>query len=105
MTGAPVSLPFTDLQALFDIAVGSMNFTSGFLDSDEVAVLRRVAVAIGVDPMVGTPREFATQFPHDYKEEDYRNHKSEWIRKAQLGKCDWCARPDAEHPDRLTRRS
>lgn len=55
-----------DLKAIFDLAVGSMNFGSGFLDGDEVAMLRRIAVVIGVDPWVATPRDFKHQFPHEF---------------------------------------
>jgi hypothetical protein len=43
------------LQGLFDIAVGSMDFGSGFLDIDDVKVLRKVAELLGVDPSEGTP--------------------------------------------------
>lgn len=65
-----VQVPTEDLKALFDIAVGSLNFSSGFLDSEEVEVLRRTAVLIGVDPMVGTPKEFALRMPHPFASED-----------------------------------
>jgi hypothetical protein len=50
------------LQIVFDVAVGSMNFTSGFLDNAEVDGLRAVAVILGVDPMVATPRNFICQY-------------------------------------------
>lgn len=52
------------LQALFDIAVGSMDFGSGFLDKEEVDVLRDVAELLGVNPSVGTPPEYRTKYPH-----------------------------------------
>lgn len=84
-----------DLRALFDVAVGSMNFTSGFLDTEEVEVLQRAAVAIGVDPMVATPKEFATQYPHDFA--PYRIDERV---------CAWegCRQPARNHPDRLRKR-
>lgn len=93
-----------DLRALFDIGVGSMNFTSGCLDTDEVEVLRRVAAALGVDPMAGTPSEFATQYPHDFKPHHYLQDEREFFRKQGRDKCGWCCRPEAEHPDNLRRR-
>lgn len=68
-----------DLKALFDLAVSSMDFGSGFLDSDEVSMLRRVAVTIGVDPWVATPHLFRSQFPHPYEEK-------EWY----VGYCSFC---------------
>lgn len=52
------TLPTADLQAIFDLAIGSMNFTSGFWDSDDTAAARRIAVALDVDPIVATPKEF-----------------------------------------------
>lgn len=61
-----VTLPLDDLRATFDIAVGSMDFGSGFLDDAEVQTLRRVAVVIGVDPMEATPSMFASKYPHAF---------------------------------------
>ena len=52
--------------AVFDIAVNSMDFGSGFLDNEEVDALREFAVLIGVDPMNATPVGFRTQYVHDY---------------------------------------
>ncbi len=61
-----VQLDFEDAQALFDMTTSSMNFGSGFLDSDDVNLLRKLAVLIGVDPSKGTPEEFKSQYPHEY---------------------------------------
>lgn len=55
-----------DLKALFDVAVSSMDFGSGFLDTDEVNMLRRIAEAIGVDPMVATPHDFRSRYSHQF---------------------------------------
>lgn len=46
------------LRALFDVAVSSMDFGSGFLDDEEVAQLRQAAKVLGVDPMEATPQNF-----------------------------------------------
>jgi hypothetical protein len=62
-----VQVPFADLQKLFDTAVNSMDFGSGFLDHDEVLMLRRIAVILGVDEMVATPEGFKKQFRHTYR--------------------------------------
>ncbi len=85
VTDPAVTVPTDDLRALFDIATSSLNFGSGFLDSDEVQVLRRTAVAIGVDPMAGTPKEFALRTAHPFVAE-YDN----WVE----GPCKWCGRHD-----------
>jgi hypothetical protein len=74
-----------DLRALFDVAVGSMNFASGFLDTDEVNMLRRVAGLIGVDPMEATPHEFRQQYPHAFKE-------SRSLFASERLMCGWCNR-------------
>jgi hypothetical protein len=61
-----VNIDEADLRALFDIATGSMDFGSGFLDSEEVVLLRRIAEMLGVDPMEGTPINFKASFAHEY---------------------------------------
>jgi hypothetical protein len=53
-----------DIRILFDTAVGSMDFSSGFLDNEEVEVLRKVAVYLGRDPKEATPSNFLeTYYP------------------------------------------
>jgi hypothetical protein len=59
-----IAIPAESLRALFDIAVGSLDFGSGFLDSQEVEHLRAVAVLLGIDPIEATPPEFKSQYPH-----------------------------------------
>ena len=49
-------------RAVFDIAIGSMNFGSGFLDHEEVEHLRKAAVILGVDPEEATPDNFLCQY-------------------------------------------
>ncbi len=83
VTDPTVTVPTEDLRALFDIATSSLNFGSGFLDTDEVEVLRRTAVAIGVDPMAGTPREFALRTAHAFVPDT-----EGWLD----GPCKWCGR-------------
>jgi hypothetical protein len=79
-----VRIELEDLKALFDVAVNSMDFGSGFLDTDEVNMLRRVAVVIGVDPMAGTPPEFSKRIPHNFT--PYEEPRNEWRETA----CRWC---------------
>lgn len=90
-----VAIPTDDLRALFDIAVGSMNFTSGFLDSDEVNLLRKVAVIIGVDPMVATPKEFARRIAHPFTL-PASERLERWPHQARW--CRWCERDQDTHP-------
>lgn len=47
-----------DLRALLDIATGSLDFGSGFLDNEQVEVLRKMAPLLGVDPLTVTPHNF-----------------------------------------------
>lgn len=92
VTDPTIAVPTEDLRTLFDIAVGSLNFVSGFLDSDEVDALRRVAVQISVDPMAGTPKEFALRTAHQFVPDT-----EGWTD----GPCKWCGRhndPDDYDP-------
>lgn len=66
-------LPKEDLQIVFDVAVESMDFASGFLDNDEVLGLQRVARVLGVDPMKATPSNFdqvVAECEHDWEYAD-----------------------------------
>jgi hypothetical protein len=51
-----------DLRALLDIASGSMDATSGFLNNEEVEILRANAVVLGIDPITVTPKNFVCQY-------------------------------------------
>lgn len=55
-----------DIREMFDIICCSMDFGSGFLDTPQVDLLRRVAVELGVDPMEATPFNQAANYPHAY---------------------------------------
>jgi hypothetical protein len=70
------TLPTEDLQTVFDTAVGSLDFSSGFLDNDEVLALRRVAVVLGVDPMKATPHNF--NFVHATCDHDWEVNDKRW---------------------------
>lgn len=62
-----ITLPKRAARFIFDVAVGSMNFSSGMMDHEEVEHLRDFAVLIGVDPMEATPLEWRLQYPHAFK--------------------------------------
>lgn len=110
MTDPPpetTTLPTEDLRDIFDIAVGSMDFGSGFLDTDCVEALRRIAVALGVDPMTATPSGFATQYPHEFRENRQLSGQlavRKEYRHLYADKCDHCSQPAERHPDNLIRR-
>lgn len=57
-------------RAVFDIAVGSMDFGSGFLDDEEVQMLRAAAVDLGVDPMEATPSDFKSKYCPGYEDQE-----------------------------------
>jgi hypothetical protein len=50
------------LQCVFDTAVSSLDFGSGFLDHKEVNALRTIAKLLGVDPEKATPYNFLCEF-------------------------------------------
>ncbi|GAA0583039.1 hypothetical protein GCM10010172_80080 [Paractinoplanes ferrugineus] len=72
MTTDTVTLGKEAAQRLFDALCNSMDFGSGFLETDDVEALREMAVAIGVDPNVGTPDEFKAGYPHPFEGESDR---------------------------------
>lgn len=63
---APVNIPFEDAQRIFDIAVAMDTACSGFMDSEDVTAMRKLAVLLGVDPKVCTPSEYMHLYPHAF---------------------------------------
>lgn len=59
-----VQLQRDHAQRIFDALVSSLDFGSGFLGDEDVEALRALAVLLGVNPMLGTPREFASSYAH-----------------------------------------
>lgn len=57
-----MEIPKEVLQIVFDTAIQSMEFGSGFLDDEEVGGLRACAVILGVDPDVATPENFKCKY-------------------------------------------
>lgn len=56
-----------DIREMFDIICCSMDFGSGFLDTPQVDLLRRVAVELGINPMQATPSNQAENYPHAFR--------------------------------------
>ena len=67
MSDETVTIPLETAQRLFDALATSMDFGSGFLETDDVKALRELAVLIGVDPLLGTPDTFVKDYPHPFK--------------------------------------
>lgn len=55
-----------DLRALLDLATGSMDFGSGFWDNEQTEIARKIAVVLGIDPMIVTPSPFTAQYLGDH---------------------------------------
>jgi hypothetical protein len=66
MSDETITIPKLTAQIVFDALVHSMDFGSGFLDTEEVQALRGLAEALGVDPATSTPDEFKRDFPHTF---------------------------------------
>lgn len=67
--GEPIGMVLIErgnLLALYDIAVNSMDFGSGFLGDEEVEQLRAVAVLLGHDPLDATPFNDMSRYPHAF---------------------------------------
>lgn len=58
----PVTLRKGDLRALLDVATGSMDYGSGFLDNEQVEALRLIAPLLGIHPDTVTPTNFICQY-------------------------------------------
>jgi hypothetical protein len=76
---------------VFDTAISSMDFGSGFLDNDEVDALRELAVLLGVDPDVATPESHRSRFcpGHQWGEwaEDTEPRATGWHRSSYCALC------------------
>lgn len=57
-----MEIPDRLLRIVYDTAVSSMDFGSGFLDDSEVAALREIAVILGTDPETATPGNFKCKY-------------------------------------------
>lgn len=55
------------VQILFDIAINSLDFGSGWLDDEEVEALRECAVTLGVDPITATPDGFKCKYTNEHQ--------------------------------------
>jgi hypothetical protein len=93
-----IEVPFDDLQKLFDTAVNSMDFGSGFLDHDEVVTLRRFASLLDVEKMTATPENFRKQFNHHYRPQTRTTYDWNVRDPLERGKtkrdeevCYWCS--------------
>jgi hypothetical protein len=62
-----IEVPKLAVQIVFDALCQSMDFGSGFLDTEDVHGLREIATALGVDPNEATPDDFRKDFPHPFK--------------------------------------
>lgn len=62
-----VTINGADLARLFDLATDSPLVCSGSFETDDVDLLRRIAVDLGTDPEDITPDEFITNYPHRFK--------------------------------------
>jgi hypothetical protein len=87
-----IEVPKLAIQIMFDALCASLDFGSGFLDTEEVDALRAVAVILGVDPMTATPSGFVTQYPHTYTNytvKDWRTGEEQLIER-----CKFCSQPE-----------
>lgn len=67
MSDEKITISLDDARHLFDLAIDTPLLCSGSFETDDVAVLRKLAELIGVDPASATPDEFVYDFPHSFK--------------------------------------
>jgi len=61
-----ITIRLEDAQRIFDLAIGADQACSGFMVTDDVLAMRRLAETLGVAPAVCTGREFVRDFPHSF---------------------------------------
>lgn len=89
-----ITIEREDLRALFDLATNSMDFGSGFMNHEDVLMLRRVAEIIGANEREAIPSNFRASFAHDFEDPKPSKMYGAWIRDAQ-------GRPIKREPDIL----
>ena len=99
MTPPVIEIERETLQVIFDLAVNSLDFGSGFWDSDETIVARKVARLLGVDPMLATPSAFRSHFSHNWEGRAYPPHFrfDPNARPGTYDRCIWCEVMRADH--------
>lgn len=94
-TRGEITLPMDEARKVFDTAINSMDFGSGFLDNDEVEALRKFAVRIGINPMHATPSNFWSQYIADHQHEFVSgkrwNYTTRVYEATAAKRCLWCA--------------
>lgn len=91
-----VTIDFEDARRIFDLAVNADSACSGYMESDDVASMRKLAVALGVDPAVCTGSEFVAKYPHTFEPESERA-AFDRVRSIVVVK-----RPDSWHASNIT---
>lgn len=61
-----IEIDVEDLRRLYDLATDSPLVCSGNFETEDVRVLRRLALKIGANVEAATPDEFVRDFPHAY---------------------------------------
>ena len=51
-----------DLRALLDMVTGSMDYGSGFLNNEDIEILRKAARVLGINPDEVTPTQHVCQY-------------------------------------------
>jgi hypothetical protein len=59
-------VPTELLRTLLDLATNTLDFSSGYWDTEDTVAARRVAELLGVDPMTVTPAEHRRNYPHPF---------------------------------------
>jgi hypothetical protein len=105
MSEEKITISVQDARHLFDLAIDTPLLCSGSFETDDVALLRRLAELIGVDPGKATPQDFVRDFPHAFRPFNIGIERMEVRDAASPGGIRWetdedvCARL-GESPDR-----
>lgn len=84
-----IEIELADLQRLYDLATDSPLMCSGSFETDDVRVLRRLALKIGADITAATPDEFVRDFPHAFDPPSYEAERRYHHHGGPLGAPIW----------------
>lgn len=87
------------LNAIFDLAINSMDFGSGFWDNEDVEAVRGIAMVLGLNPMLATPHNFKRSYRHAWKGRNTSNYGSHHLARNPnlVTDCIVCGE-DRDHP-------
>lgn len=77
-----IKVSVDDAQRIYDALVGADSMCSGYMESDDVAALVRLAEALGIVPHI--PAEFVAEYPHEFREGPRNTREVTYIKMVEV---------------------